>query len=972
MTKKIQEKKPNHLLRQAREQRGWSQERLAQELEISTQTVSRWERGTAFPYPHFREKLGMLFGESMEALGLIQETGDDELEDVPHPSVSETIMVPFSIEHAPPYNQTREEHEWSPLDEHADTRGPDGSNGSGGQQTGQSLAAHASPGEQILTMNAEVQNRKRMLGRLRHAYAELLEHTLQEIVLIRLDFAEIPGAVQNATKRLMRLSQQDGQQLPPGTSILKLYDMSERELLILGEPGAGKSTVLLQLAQALVQRAEQEEAHPLPVILRLSSWAEQQPALEDWMSDQLALTYDVSQKLSTHWVHNGSILPLLDGLDELDIAARTACISALNAYHREHLLVPLVICSRRTEYEDAARPQKLALQRAVLIQPLTLEQVTTSLEKVGPSLDVLRQALQRNQALQELITTPLMLSILILTYSRTALPALSHELSTLQRQVWTDYVARMIEQKGDAEQYPLQQTCTWLNWLACNMQKHYQSVFYLERVELDWLPDALRQRAFWLTVRLPIILLGIVSSCLIGLFLQTVFDPTTGIQAAVLGCLLANCLSQPVSGSTEESVCSTTGMRRWRYILGRGLISAGTGLVVGLSFGFELGPGYSSGDWLRDGVIYGSLIGLICCLLLVLLPLLSSQRASPRVAQPAAQPRHTLSTLHLRRTLLAATALGCGYGVSTGLSYGLRYGPSSGLNILLSYGCVMFLISVIVEKNRRDIRLAERLRWTWRGFLHSLRSFNHCLASGVLSIGLLLIVGLSYGLTTGMGLQLSSSLGFRLSYGLSDGLHAGLNSGPTNGLTDGLMMGLIVGVGSGVAYWLIMGLFQSIAQEQIEDQDRQSLNQGVRRSAWNSTIIGLLSGVLIGGVGFLGYWLSYWLNEGLSKGLSAGPSEGLSYALGAVWLFALGGSVLGLAVSGGWAVLRHIILRWLLHKEQVFPWHVQGFLNDATARILLQRVGGGYIFIHRLLLEYFAHLDDDSAGKRGKVTAQTK
>jgi hypothetical protein len=29
------------------------------------------------------------------------------------------------------------------------------------------------------------------------------------------------------------------------------------------------------------------------------------------------------------------------------------------------------------------------------------------------------------------------------------------------------------------------------------------------------------------------------------------------------------------------------------------------------------------------------------------------------------------------------------------------------------------------------------------------------------------------------------------------------------------------------------------------------------------------------------------------------------------------------------------------------------FLADATARIFLRKVGGGYIFVHRMLLEYF-------------------
>jgi hypothetical protein len=182
------------------------------------------------------------------------------------------------------------------------------------------------------------------------------------------------------------------------------------------------------------------------------------------------------------------------------------------------------------------------------------------------------------------------------------------------------------------------------------------------------------------------------------------------------------------------------------------------------------------------------------------------------------------------------------------------------------------------------------------------------------------------------------------------------------------MMGMIVGVSAGLTYWLVLGLFQSISQEQIEDQDRQSFNQGVHRSALNSAIIGLLSGGIFGGIGFLGYWLSYALNEGLSKGmnygLDVGLSKGIVSALSVVWLFAIGGGLIGWAVSGGWAVLRHFVLRWLLSRRHIFPWHAQMFLDDATARILLRHEGGGYSFIHRLLLEYFAqHNNGDCPGK---------
>jgi transcriptional regulator with XRE-family HTH domain/energy-coupling factor transporter ATP-binding protein EcfA2 len=929
----------NILLKQAREERGWSQKDVAEKIGTDSKTVSRWERRVAYPSPYFRQKLSDLFEKSLRELDLLN-SGEREHEESEPPSISKPSAE---------ISESAEKQAVGHVDDNS-------------QHTDQPVPVviHVPSGQQVRSSALQQQNRTRMLGRLRRSYSELLEYALQKVVRIELGLDALPSAVQNATHRLARLSQQGTQLLPPGTSILEVYEMSERELLILGEPGAGKSTLLLHLAHMLVQRAEQDETYPLPVVLRLSSWAEQKPALEDWISEQIALTYDISQKLSTRWVGNEQIIPLLDGLDEMDAASRSACIAAINAYHREHLLVPLVICSRRTEYEDAASDQKLALQHAVLIQPLTLEQVYSAFDQIGQPQHTLRQTLQTNMALQELITTPLKLSILMLTYSKTLVPAFSHDISTLQRQMWTDYVAHMIEQKGETGQYSLQQTSSWLNWLARNLQKHYQTVFYLEHVQLDWLPDSLQQRAFWLTMRLPMMLLGILASCIIGLFLQTVVDLTTGIQAAILGCLLASWFSQEASTSIEVSTLtlSTPEMKPRRRKLGRVLTSASTGLILGLSFGCELGPGYGFSDWLRDGLIYGSSIGFTCWLLMVLLPLLPPQRSSPDNPRVLAYLRYLLSTLHIRRALLGATALGLAYGLSTGLSYGLIYGPSTGLNIMLSYGCVIFLISLIVENNRGGISLTERLRWSWSSFFHSLRSFEHCVISGALATGLLLIVGLSYGLTIGLGLPLSASLGFRLSYGLSDGLTTGLSAGPGAGLTAGLTMGLIVGVGIGLGYWLGLGLFQSIAQEQIEDQDRQNLNQGVRRSAQNSIIIGLLSTGIIGGLGFAGYWLSYLLNAGMSEGLSAGLSKGLGYALSAVWLFAIGGGLFGWALSGGWAVMRHFALRWLLHRKHIFPWHAQIFLNNATARILLQRVGGGYSFIHRLLLEYFASLDD--------------
>jgi len=38
------------------------------------------------------------------------------------------------------------------------------------------------------------------------------------------------------------------------------------------------------------------------------------------------------------------------------------------------------------------------------------------------------------------------------------------------------------------------------------------------------------------------------------------------------------------------------------------------------------------------------------------------------------------------------------------------------------------------------------------------------------------------------------------------------------------------------------------------------------------------------------------------------------------------------------------------------PWNYASFLDYGTERLFLQKVGGGYMFIHRMLLEHFAQM----------------
>ena len=119
-------------------------------------------------------------------------------------------------------------------------------------------------------------------------------------------------------------------------------------------------------------------------------------------------------------------------------------------------------------------------------------------------------------------------------------------------------------------------------------------------------------------------------------------------------------------------------------------------------------------------------------------------------------------------------------------------------------------------------------------------------------------------------------------------------------------------------------------------------NEGMRRSVRSALVGGLYGGLTGGLIGGLVGALVGELDGGLDGRLLGGL------------LFGLGGALGGALARGGLACLRHLVLRYLLVRNNLAPWKYATFLDYAADRIFLRKVGGGYIFVHRLLLEWFA------------------
>ena len=500
-----------------------------------------------------------------------------------------------------------------------------------------SISRWSLPKSEIPSLLITSLDRTRLVNRLHLRYEQMLSQSLQEVVRIELGFMSRPTAIHNAALIALRLPEQADQMLPAHTSIADVYEQAHHELLILGEPGSGKSTLLLELAYHLTEKAEQNAEQPVPVLLPLSSWANKCPPLQEWLIDQFTQLYTFPRALSAQWVQAGLVIPLLDGLDEMDKDSRPACIRAINAYHREHLH-SLVVCSRTTEYDSATQHERLELHTAVVIQPLSQEQVDIHLAALGKPLAMLRTALKKNPTLADLASTPLMLQILTLTYSGITARQLSHKSVVLQQQIWTEYIQRMIERKGDIERYPLDRTITWLGWLAWYMHKHNETAFFFTpqsgyfflglpvqyRTLLDRI-EKLCARVLGVSAGLCFGLFGaLLGGLRFGLFGALLSGLCFGLPSAYLSVLLSVSYLIEKSGLGSSRDGEISGARIILSVCFGALTCGLLGVLFGVRFGGLLGVGFGVVFGLLGMVLGGLIIFFITMLIFLLIDLLLS------------------------------------------------------------------------------------------------------------------------------------------------------------------------------------------------------------------------------------------------------------------------------------------------------------------------------------------------------------
>src|SRR5215469_14392544 len=288
-------------------------------------------------------------------------------------------------------------------------------------------------------------------------------------------------------------------------------------------------------------------------------------------------------------------------------------------------------------------------------------------------------------------------------------------------------------------------------------------------------------------------------------------------------------------------------------------------------------------------------------------------------AERAAYGPVLASSLLIPALIFGQVIFGLIGGLSGRLMLGLMFGLMFGLMLGLMLGLFGGLIGGLIGGPLNHITLVETLNWKWNQFLKTAIRDS---IGGMISA---LIFMLIFGLITGARLSTV--------------------------LIQGVFWMLIFGLGRG----LVRGFTHSVKE------GKTSPNQGIKLSWKNSLAV------------FLATWLAFGLFSGLTVGLFSGliwPTLGVlkgGLTFGLLFVGPFVGLIVGLN-RGGSAVIKHYALRLILWRKGYTPFNFIKFLDHCDKLIFLKKVGGGYIFIHRMLLEYFAELDPRSKTGDGKLT----
>lgn len=273
-----------------------------------------------------------------------------------------------------------------------------------------------------------------------------------------------------------------------------IFEQVGKLLLILGQPGAGKTISLLELGEYLIDRAKKDLTNAVPVVLDLSSWNGEHRKFINWLTQEINAKYNIRKGIARALLKDNKLILLLDSLDEVNENKQQSCINAINEFIHEYGPPGIVVCCRLEAYRKHSLP--LQLNAAINLLTPDARQINNYFSKAGAGKLILDPELQ----LDETLRTPFMLNMILQTYR-------DHLLTTetisgqhvSPNDIFHSFLDRVFELRsqanlrhGSAVDIKIvddKRFRSWLIWLAWQTEQQRLNEFSIESLQPSWLLD---------------------------------------------------------------------------------------------------------------------------------------------------------------------------------------------------------------------------------------------------------------------------------------------------------------------------------------------------------------------------------------------------------------------------------------------------------------------------------------------------
>ena len=398
-----------------------------------------------------------------------------------------------------------------------------------------------------------------------------------------------------------------------------LLRVPTRRLVVLGQPGSGKTILVIRLLLDLLQ--SRNSGDPVPVLVSAASWDPSTSALRDWLVSKLGIDYPaltasapsgyLGQSCIEALINQHLITLIIDGLDEIPDRARGVAIARINDAMRPGEF--LVVTSRTDRFRNSVKAstgEGVTLRGAAGVEICPLNPAASlrylrsdASGSVGADRWApVAEAIAANGPMAEILSNPLMVALARAIYnprpteqgSGVPNPATLCQYSSaagLESHLLDGFVAASYRVALPGEHsWQAYRAEKWLTYLAAHLDSRIGST------DLAWwqLAQIMPRKLFTLIVGLLTGVICALAAAVAATSAITFNGTRLGlIFGGALGCFCA-CMSALVVRFRHPGQRQPSRGIRWKFIGGKLARRRVFGLLFGLAFGLIFGLSFGS------------------------------------------------------------------------------------------------------------------------------------------------------------------------------------------------------------------------------------------------------------------------------------------------------------------------------------------------------------------------------------------